>query len=582
MKKLRKSDRRRSPLDRESSRPRVTGNDAILLKTERVASEETPDEAKRALARQALELLDDYDAEEDDAEIAAFRAERDEESDELEESDDARFDDDLEPRGADAVRLYMNDLSRAPVLEPQQERIAAQAIETACRRYRRLILASPVAIRRIVELLERFQRNEAAFERTFDVCPSQRVRIREEIVRRLPAHLRTLNAILDLVEENDERRRDLRRRLRRAATDLEKDAFRQEILRNRQRVALACRRAALILESFPLRLRHLESAVRQMKDVAGRLDQLVEYRRSPAFQRCTERRRQERMTELRELRTMIGEPRNSLKKRIARLARHNGEYKKACNFLTNSNLRLVVSIAKRYRGRGLNFLDLIQEGNRGVMRAVEKFEWRRGFKFSTYATHWICQSISRAISDQVSTIRLPMHMAEHLLKLRAVQKEEAMRTGRDLTVEELADRADMKVKDVELALRAGNQTVSLVQTFGESEDASFVDFIPDASTPQPDRLASVHQLGLALKKALKTLPPRERRVIGLRFGLENGYEYTLEEIGRLLGVTRERVRQIEVKAMAKLRSSERSQGLSAFLDPRERAEFVASEKERAF
>lgn len=575
MKNSRKSDEHLSLFDPDSTRDYVTKRETILVRAPGDLDEKASEELKASLARQAIELIDDLDSEEDLEEeekiVDEYEDDADESVDDSEpdgvDDSDRRDEDEIEQRNSDPIRLYMNDLSRVPVLTPENESRAAQAIEISRRRYRRVVFESPIAIRCAVDLLERFLHEDAAFDRTFDVAPSERNKTREIVFKVLPTHLRTLNATLDLLEASDVTLRELRGRLHTCATALEKDALRQQISQIRARAVRASRHAALILEELNLRLRHLRDAVRRMRDVSRRVGELLAYVRSAAFQRCTERRRQERLTELRELRDYAGESPKSLKKRLLKIEGYEDQYENACNFLTVSNLRLVVSIAKRYRGRGLNFQELIQEGNLGVMRAVEKFDRRRGFKFSTYATHWICQAISRAISDQVNTIRIPMHMNENLLKIRAVQKDEALRSGRELTVSELAGRTEMTVKDVELALRAGSPTVSLTQTFGESEDASFVDFIPDATTPRPEHQASIQQIRDALLKALKTLPPRERRIISLRYGLENGYDYTLEEIGRLMGITRERVRQIEAKALAKLRTSERFQDLNAFIDP---------------
>ena len=258
---------------------------------------------------------------------------------------------------------------------------------------------------------------------------------------------------------------------------------------------------------------------------------------------------------MRELRDYAGESPKSLKKRLLKIEGYEDQYENACNFLTVSNLRLVVSIAKRYRGRGLNFQELIQEGNLGVMRAVEKFDRRRGFKFSTYATHWIRQAISRALSEHTNPIHIPMHMNDNLAKIRNIQKEESGRTGRELTAYEIAERANMTVKDVELALRAGSALVSLTQPFSETDDGgSIADVVPDSKAPRPEANADKEHLRSVVQSALKSLPYRERQVIILRYGLNDSYDYTLEEIGRLLGVTRERVRQIEAKAIEKLRN----------------------------
>lgn len=488
--------------------------------------------------------------------------------DEYEEEEDEEETDspeELERREDDIVSQYMYDVGQKQLLTAREERRAAQRIDDARRRYARNALASPVAIRSIVTLLENFQRGTAAFDRTFEVAPSERAKAHEIVLLQLPTQLRTLNAMLDEIEANYTRENRIRRQLRRTATPLEEAALIEERRKLRRRTTSLCRHAALIIEGFRLRMRHIRAAIELMKTLNKNINEILTLKREGYLRRCTPSRRRQRLQELREYRALACESPRRLKNRLAKIWRFEKAYKNACNHLTEHNLRLVVSIAKKYRGRGLPFEELIQEGNVGVMRAVEKFDWRRRLKFSTYATHWICQAISRAISEQGNVIRVPMHMTENRLKLHAIQRNETLTHGRELAVPELAARANMTEKDVELALQAGSPTVSINQSFGESEDATFVDFIPDSSTPRPENLASNTQLSAEIMRALKTLPSREREILTLRYGLNNGYDYTLEEIGRLLKITRERVRQIEAKALAKLRKAARFQRLANYV-----------------
>jgi RNA polymerase primary sigma factor len=406
-------------------------------------------------------------------------------------------------------------------------------------------------MRATVQVLMQVYKGQLPFDRTIKVSLTEAL-TKEQILARMPLNLATMEHLLDL------NRRDFAQLIRRSATPAERAAARKLFLRRR-------RKCLQLVEELSLRSRRIQPLMRQLEEFADRMEeiraQLAKIKHDPAArdERADLRR------ELRDLMLMTLESPRSLRERCTICRRQFVEYEAAKRQLSSGNLRLVVSIAKKYRNRGLTFLDLIQEGNTGLMRAVDKYEYRRGFKFSTYATWWIRQAITRAIADQARTIRIPVHMIDVLSKLRNIQKRLLQELGREGTTEEIADLSGQPVDEVKRILDIGRHPVSLDRPVGDSEDASFGEFIEDHGSESPVHSANHVILRQKIDNLLKTLTWREREIIRLRYGLQDGYTYTLEEVGRIFKVTRERVRQIEAKAVRKLQHPVRSKHLEGYL-----------------
>jgi len=539
---------------------------------------EIQDDAREGYYDFYVDSSDDEPGEQYRGNFEEYGFESEASSDRVESTLDALEFADVERWSADPVRLYMNQLARIPLLTREEEVAAAREIERARRRFRRYVFSAPLAVSESAQTLNDVCMGFAAFDRTFNSSLEEQ-NSKETIKLRIPSCLQTLRKATELLDESYRRQRRLKSQERAfrsgrkvgTAVDLltpveraeEKQAERRFL--NREAIKRR-RRCSLLIEEMNFRTRRAHAVVKLMKSISAQIDKLNADKSTPRFARCTEQRRREVNEKLRELRIQACESPRALKRRLAKIEKFQRAYENAKGVLSGGNLRLVVSIAKKYRNRGMSFLDLIQEGNTGLMRAVDKFECRRGFKFSTYATWWIRQAITRAISEQARTIRIPAHMIEALSKLRAIQKDEFQRSGRQLSINELAYRADMRAEDVERVFQTGSSPISLERPIGDYDDACFGDFLQDGSFERPDKSASIQMLRDELEKALKTLTPRERDIMRMRYGLDNGYAYTLEEVGKYFDVTRERVRQIEAKALKKLQTPGRSRRLTGFLD----------------
>ncbi len=456
------------------------------------------------------------------------------------------------PSGSsDPIRMYLSQMAEIPLLTRDEEIGLAKKIELTRKRFRRNVLRSYFALKATVDLLERVHSGELPFDRTIKVSLTENL-TKEQVQARMPANIKTLREMMAAQEQ------DFWKIASRTASSAEKQIARQRYMRRRNKMLV-------LVEELSLRTRRVQPLIDGMERVLRLIDrtrgELAELKANGASADKIASVR----AEYKQLLGQILESPSSFRRRVEALRRQFRDFEYTKRELSSGNLRLVVSIAKKYRNRGLSFLDLIQEGNTGLMRAVDKYEYRRGFKFSTYATWWIRQAITRAIADQARTIRIPVHMIDVLTKLRNTAKKLQQEMGREPTTEEVAVAADVSIEETERVLDIGRHPVSLDRPIGDGDDCSFGEFVEDQHTESPHKLANNGLLRERIEELLQTLTYREREIVRLRYGLADGYAYTLEEVGRIFKVTRERVRQIEAKAVSKLQNPVRSQMLSAFV-----------------
>lgn len=462
----------------------------------------------------------------------------------------------------DPIRMYLSQMAVIPLLTRDEEISLAKKIELTRKLFRRTLLSCDYAMRKTVETLTKVYKGELPFDRTIKVSLTEQL-TKEQILARMPHNLKTLEQLLD------QNKRDFAKLIRKSTTAEAARDIRKNFLRRRKK-------CLTLVEELSLRTRRVHPLMKELEHLADRMLMIRERLAQMGDDAMFREERSNLRRELRDLMMMTQESPRGLKHRCVTVQRQYSEYESVKRELSSGNLRLVVSIAKKYRNRGLSFLDLIQEGNTGLMRAVDKYEYRRGFKFSTYATWWIRQAITRAIADQARTIRIPVHMIDVLSKLRNIQKKMQQEMRREPTTEELSRRAGFSLDEVKRVMDIGRHPVSLDRPVGEGDDCSFGEFIEDGTQDNPIKNASNGILRDKIEGLLKTLTYREREIVRLRYGLGDGYTYTLEEVGRIFKVTRERVRQIEAKALRKLQHPVRSQQLEGFLGSPVEGEPVAT------
>jgi RNA polymerase primary sigma factor len=550
------------PLDASVRKLIAKGKERGYLTYEEM-NDDLPDEAVSpdkldsllmTLDEMGIELIDEDEAQQREPFAEATETETEEKAAAAEEV--AEELEEVSRRIDDPVRMYLTQMGEIPLLTREQEINLAKKIEMTRMHFRRRVLESDYCIQQAVDILAQVHSGDLPFDRTMKISTAENLS-KETITDRMPANLETLRKVMEVNQHDWRRAKDAKLSF----------GERRRALRTLWRRR---RRAARLLEELSLRTSKIQPMMKKLQHISDKMEELQrsvvagQSDGTPEEDIAVMREEFDGMVDL-----VLEEP-ELLRKRVKAIQKVFNDYEQAKRELSGGNLRLVVSIAKKYRNRGLSFLDIIQEGNTGLMRAVDKYEYRRGYKFSTYATWWIRQAITRAIADHARTIRIPVHMIETMSKLRNISKRLVQELGREPTIEEIAEQAGMSVSEARRVLKISRHPISLDRPVGESEDSYFGDFIEDETAESPLETAGTEMLKDRIEEVLKTLTYREREIIKLRYGIGDGYTYTLEEVGRIFKVTRERVRQVEAKAIRKLQHPVRARKLEGFLEAKKK------------